>query len=336
MPLVNTTEQRPPNINSRVNNATGAEAVKDPKDRTIEHHPLKKLSDRYDLGDVISTDQNNVIGVRIKQGRPDVGSCVLKEFKGAGCNSPDFLAEIKSLTKCYKSPEYAHVVRLVESFEAKASSCHGIVMTPQAEMNLKQFLDPADNIVASGEPFGYNWTQRPDHLKLFHGCLLDAMEYLTKLNIRHRDIKCKNVLVEFFRSTSMPETLTPRILICDFGLSRSFDDGENDTTSSFKHGTPRYKAPELIGLGGSDANHSEKTDVWALGCVFFEIHVALKGWSLEHFLREHRGSASELIYANHVDDLEKWMGEIPPRQTEQRDIDEHTRRYLMLRMVSQP
>lgn len=66
--------------------------------------------------------------------------------------------------------------------------------------------------------------------------------------------------------------------LCDFGLSRKLADLENsqqqdvdadgDEGSKAKHGTPYYMAPELFTDSGV---HSFQSDVWALGCVLYEM-----------------------------------------------------------------
>ena len=120
--------------------------------------------------------------------------------------------------------------------------------------SLKQILDKEKNCIA--DP---NWSPTKKYI-----CLLgiaDAMRYLHKAGILHRDLKPQNVLVD--------SDYYPRV--CDFGLSRIF---ANSLTNSMqlsmtgKLGTPIYMAPELL----LDEDHyGPAVDVYAFSILAYEI-----------------------------------------------------------------
>jgi serine/threonine protein kinase len=63
--------------------------------------------------------------------------------------------------------------------------------------------------------------------------------------------------------------------LCDFGLSKKLTDltnkekkEETDDPSKPKSGTPYYMAPELF---SEDGVYSFYSDMWALGCVLYEM-----------------------------------------------------------------
>jgi serine/threonine protein kinase len=49
---------------------------------------------------------------------------------------------------------------------------------------------------------------------------------------------------------------------------------EIQKTTCYSRGTPGYRAPELLELSGSQSEksvYSKKSDIWALGCIFYEL-----------------------------------------------------------------
>ena len=66
--------------------------------------------------------------------------------------------------------------------------------------------------------------------------ILSAVDYCHKRHVAHRDLKLANILLD--------DKKPPRVKICDFGLSRSYDyEGTNCFTIV---GTPAYMSPEVL------------------------------------------------------------------------------------------
>ena len=129
----------------------------------------------------------------------------------------------------------------------------------------------------SGESGGYLWYTMPyvdgqtlrqkmlkegrvqvyDVLRLMHEAA-EAIGYAHSLGIVHRDIKPENILLS--RGHAM---------IADFGIARAMDAARDDnlTSSGVALGTTAYMSPEQA-LG---ENIDAATDVWALGCVMYEM-----------------------------------------------------------------
>jgi WD40 repeat protein/tRNA A-37 threonylcarbamoyl transferase component Bud32 len=102
----------------------------------------------------------------------------------------------------------------------------------------------------------------------------DAIEYAHKHGVIHRDLKPGNILVD--------ELGRPRIL--DFGLSRATTpEGEEmsllTATGDFM-GTPRYMSPEQA--WGSPKEVDERTDVYSLGAMLYELLVGLPPYPIEN------------------------------------------------------
>ena len=107
----------------------------------------------------------------------------------------------------------------------------------------------------------------------------------------HRDLKPSNVL------------LTPdgRIVLVDFGIAKRRDprdarDGDVLTSAREVLGTPAYLSPEQLEHGLAD----ERSDVWALGCLLYEMAVGAPPFG-------HGGSATtaailrdEPVFPDHV------------------------------------
>ncbi|KAJ7271150.1 kinase-like domain-containing protein [Mycena rebaudengoi] len=86
-----------------------------------------------------------------------------------------------------------------------------------------------------------------------------GLEYIHSRNVTHGDIKGANILLD--------DNLN--VQICDFGLGLWNETSVASSTSHSRSGTIRYMAPELL----LDAMRPcPATDVFAFGCLAFEMH----------------------------------------------------------------
>ncbi|KAH9807380.1 kinase-like domain-containing protein, partial [Melampsora americana] len=87
--------------------------------------------------------------------------------------------------------------------------------------------------------------------------------YLAALNIAHRDLKPKNIL--------MTSGVNPRPKIADFGLAKQSTEPNTDNFHSFQTGTPAYLAPKIVvpALNNNEKGYTVAVDMHSLGVIVY-------------------------------------------------------------------
>ena len=192
-----------------------------------------------------------------------------------GNDSRQALARFKSEISIIKGLEHDHIIQYVGSYTDKTFL--GIVMNPVAETDLATFMhNTAMHVEAtwarSGRPPGASVNDvspaasMSSSLRSYFGCLAAALVYLHDRSIRHKDIKPQNILVH-----------NGTVILTDFGLSHDFADDVGSTTSGPTPASPRYSPPEVA----AHEARNTSADIWSLGCVFFEMAAALRGFNID-------------------------------------------------------
>lgn len=109
--------------------------------------------------------------------------------------------------------------------------------------------------------------------------ILQGLDFIHSKNIVHTDLKLDNILIiNDLKNIKYNKDIN--IKICDFGTSHLTTEKCN-----FNAGTIDYNAPEcIIGLP-----YGQKIDVWAIGCILFEI---LTGICLFDYTRYYEDNSS--------------------------------------------
>ena len=105
--------------------------------------------------------------------------------------------------------------------------------------------------------------------------ILDAMRYLHKMKILHRDLKLDNILVNYDNENDRLNNniMKAKIKIIDFGLSRFLNDEE---LAYSVLGTAINMDPGILHKLNKmenfrDYGYDEKADIWSLGTICYEL-----------------------------------------------------------------
>lgn len=153
-----------------------------------------------------------------------------------------FFKEIAHLGKL----RHERIVSFLGSFEAQESVV--ILMEFMSGGSLWHLIFPGSGKIKRMLPFAQKVEMAEQ--------IASGLAYLHDMNVVHRDLKTLNIILD--------DRLNCKI--CDFGLMVTLD--KTHMTVGSMEGTARYMAPEQF---ESTSRITDKTDVWALGCVLLEL-----------------------------------------------------------------
>ncbi|MCJ1271307.1 hypothetical protein MMC22_011207 [Lobaria immixta] len=193
--------------------------------------------------------------------------------------------EVKNEVLIMQKLRHLHIATVL--FHFKEEDAYSIIMLPVADYDLRKFLS-----LCTQKDYSPALTKQ---IYPWFGCLLDALAYAHKLEIKHQDIKPSNILIK----NNQP-------YLCDFGLAKDF--AETNTSTSGSHnvkGTFMYRAPEVV--PGRD--RGRKADVFALGCVYSEMFTVTQEKSAEEY-RDARQKAGSTAFRDCLPAVKEWLSSL--------------------------
>jgi serine/threonine protein kinase len=158
-------------------------------------------------------------------------------LKWVTCSDRTILSKLANEAKLLQNLDHPNIVRFHDSFLlGETEFC--LVTEYAALGDLGRFLRSTK--VSPTDAFN------------FFAQIVFGLGYLHERNVMHRDIKPANVFV-------FPNLL---LKLGDFGISKQMEGSATGTWI----GTPLYMAPEI-----DDGSYSFPADIWAAGCVLYEI-----------------------------------------------------------------
>ena len=96
--------------------------------------------------------------------------------------------------------------------------------------------------------------------KIFHQ-IINALDYMhSQYELAHRDMKPENVLFNHLNE----------VKLCDFGLSKFYNDDNNNALLTTPCGSPIYAAPEML---LNKPYHGDRVDIWSAGVTLYAMVV---------------------------------------------------------------
>lgn len=181
-----------------------------------------------------------------------------------------FAAKVVDLTKIQLQPDYEELLNklmqethiLFNLRHPRIVSLYDVYKTDDRLFLVMEFLeggDLMDHVLQAGR-------LSEDDARCVFLQLVDALDYIHREGVVHRDLKLENILVNV-----KPPTGNFEVKVSDFGHSRILKDGMS--TAMTKAGTPQYCAPE-VALAPSGKGYGLSVDLWSLGVV---LYVMLEG-----------------------------------------------------------
>ncbi|KAL5315299.1 hypothetical protein ACEPPN_016166 [Leptodophora sp. 'Broadleaf-Isolate-01'] len=223
------------------------------------------------------------------------------------CSRRMKIEDVKRELEILRKLDHKHVVTLLGSYTQ--GRVLGLLLFPAAACDLGVYLDELDEDLRSGNtdlgeamlkicerldvpPY---FSHAKERLNRVYGCLANAVQYLHGSDVRHKDLKPRNILLD----------RNDGLFVTDFGLSRDTTDASTSVTNGIERGTYKYCAPEVARY----EPRGRAADIYSLGCVFLEINTVYREMSLVEF-DAFRTKNEDHSFQNSPEKLKEWMARL--------------------------
>lgn len=214
--------------------------------------------------------------------------------------------EVRNEVTIMQKLRHLHIATVL--FQIKEEDAYSIFMLPVADYDLRKYMD-----MCTKEEYPAALTCR---IFPWFGCLLDALAYAHRQDIKHNDIKPSNILIKNFQP-----------FLCDFGLAKEFTDAHDSRSNSSRVvGSRAYHAPEVR----PQQYRGRAADVFALGCVYSEMLSICRspGRSLVEY-RDARETHGSTIFRDCLAKVRQWVSDVGDQKNKLNDLLIHQ----ILRMI---
>ncbi|KAF2035179.1 kinase-like protein [Setomelanomma holmii] len=205
--------------------------------------------------------------------------------------------------------QHSHVVRVVGTYTLRKTLV--ILLYPVAEWDLEAFMDEYLDLLTE-KTWQLSSLTFTDTLITFIGCLSTAICFIHEQNIKHMDIKPKNLLVR--RQRGAPSY---KIYVADFGIARAYMSAAESETDSPISLTRIYEAPEVALQDKRDFS----ADIFSLGRVFMEMLATVYSFLVfpnlsglpderQRLLELRKASSGNPAFHANIDVVTQWRREI--------------------------
>ena len=215
-------------------------------------------------------------------------------FPAARCDLEQFLA---SVSKELKSLCGEHLHHSSDSDDPSDGS-HSPGSTISADDPLvpasKSRDEASSHNYKNAYPLNLSFPEKIDHLRRYFVCLSQALNYIHESDVRHKDVKPANVLIDSSGS----------VILTDFGISRRFPKSTSHVTNDKWDLTRKYASPEI--MKGKKVPRGDPSDVFSLGCVFLEMVTLILKKDLDDFCAFYSRDRDDAYYC-HLAEVHQWI-----------------------------
>jgi serine/threonine-protein kinase len=255
----NKVESKPARPRSLVTKSSSPSPVSEDQPLTLPFSPGDVIADKYEVVGVLGSGG---VAYVISALHLELGEMVaLKFLRPESLEHEDVVARFASEARAVARIKSEHVAHVFDVG----------TLPDGAPFIVMEYLEGKDLADVLAE-------RRKLPIKVAVDYVLQACEALAcahAAGIVHRDVKPENLFL------TQQAGSVERVKVLDFGISKSAMAGHEPEGRRFAHtmlpmGTPGYMSPEQIrACGAVDA----RTDIWALGCVLFELVTGISAFT---------------------------------------------------------